>query len=80
MEKAANIQACEMSFKKRKRVVYTGLIAILIVCAVWFAIPFTMAKELTNPNDKSQWSDLHKTYDDYKQTVTDELTLSLIHI
>ena len=74
MEKAANIQACEMSFKKRKRVVYTGLIAILIVCAVWFAIPFTMAKELTNPNDKSQWSDLHKTYDDYKQTVTDELT------
>lgn len=73
MDSSLSIQKYDASYKKRKKVVLAGLTAIIILCLVWIAIPLSMAKELSDPDDQSEWSNFHKTYYNFQQSVDEEL-------
>ena len=54
---------CNVSYDRRKKVVLSGFIAILVLCMIWIAMPFARAED----------SDLKTGYNNFKEFVAGEL-------
>ena len=54
---------CDVSYERRKKVVLSGFIAVLVLCTIWIAMPFARAED----------SDLKTGYNNFKEFVVGEL-------